>query len=404
MTRTIRVAATILLVLAAGTLTSTRMPARAQPALMSPEEAAVQLQPYLLTADTAPSGYDAGSPSVDGPASLAFFDTSGASPLAVVDRFEQQGFVLQSTQTLFLARTSTIIAAPESANFHIYVLRTPKQAQAVVANQTVPIDPSWPVVQPLSGLAVLGDGGVLYDLSGDNAEAIEYRWSRGALAFEVFARVGSGGPAGVMNLATALDTVVANNQPFDLSSPQVAPPATQSERLRALLRMSTIAVPAVAIPNGLTTTEPSISTSVGSVALATQPTDALLHVDTKWQRVAGLARLYASSSSATRYFCGFTEDASAAAQTVDFRDFSAGSGPPPRLEPSPVALGDDAYLRRTQITVSGRKLDSVILAWRHGPLALLVQVSDKPGSVKDADVAAFAQAIDAAYQQSAYAQ
>lgn len=406
MTRAARFVAAILLVLTVSALGGARLPARAQPALMSPEEAAVQLQPYFLSKSTAPSGYLAASPIIAGPASIAFSDTSGAGPLGLVALYEQEGLVLEAEQTLSRAPAlqSDIVAAPGTANFRVFVLRTAAEAQAIVAGSARPIDPGWTAIQPLGGLTSLGDDSALYELTASNSEASAYRWSRGALAFEVFARAGTAGPAGLVNLAVALDAIESANAPIDLSAPRSASPATQAERLQSLLRLASIEVPAAAIPDGLTSAGPAASTGVAAVALATRPADALYDLDTRWQRVASLSRLYTSRSLSTRYAIGFSEDASAAAQAGDFRDFPPTNGPAPLLEPSPVALGDDAYLDRTRITVARLVLDSVIISWRHGPLALSVQISDKPGSVKDADVIALAQAVDAAYQQSAYAQ
>jgi hypothetical protein len=73
------------------------------------------------------------------------------------------------------------------------------------------------------------------------------------------------------------------------------------------------------------------------------------------------------------------------------------------LEASPVALGDDSFLIRGQSKdASGQLTQYVEIQWRHGALALVAEISGKPGSVNDADVAAFAQAVEDAYQQSAY--
>ena len=373
------------------------------PPQMSPEEAAVQLQPYILKRGNAPSGYTASSAGFASPANKAFLDTSGASPLAVVAGYEQQGFVLEMLQTLSLDGDSAIVAAPQLANFHIFVMRSDDAAQAVVATTAIPLDASWTAVQTLDGLPTLGDDSVLYDLSAGDQEAIELRWRRGATAFEVFVRAGDGGPAGVVNLAQALDEQESANPPIDLSNPQVTPPATQAERLQALLRMQTIEVPASTFPSGFMSLGPSIGTSVGAVGNAADPTQMLNLVDTKWQQIANLSQTYASLSTSTRYYVGFDEDASAAAQAIDMRDFPPSVTSPPTLEPSPVALGDDAFVIHGHTTTSGSARDYTTLTWRHGALALTVEISGKPGSLNDADVVSLAQAVDAAYLKSVYA-
>jgi hypothetical protein len=373
--------------------------ATAQPAEMSPDEAALQFRPYVLTKNSAPAGYTVSPPNVWTPASLAFFnaDDMGVGPLAALAQYESDGWVIEFAQTI---RRAAAAAGPAQAAFAGFLMRTPEEAQRVVTAQTWPYPDAWKATPITDGVATVGDQSALYRLLGGGADGYGFRWSRGQVAYslEVSSLVDT---AALTGLAAAIDTVEAANPPIDLNAPQLTPPGDETTRLQSLLRMSTIAVAPSAIPVGLLSSGPSVMTVAGQVLATTEPDAALASLDGNWQRLIGVDHLFASTGS-TRYSYGFDEDASAEAQAVDIRDF--GTNPnPPTLETSPVALGDDSFLIRGQSKdASGQPTQYVVIQWRHGALALLAEISGKPDSVNDADVAAFAQAVEDAYQQSAY--
>jgi hypothetical protein len=374
----------------------------AQPAEMSAEEAALQLRPYVLTGVAVPDGYTATQPSVFTPASMAFFDASGASPLSVLDKFEQQGYVVQIAQTLDRSRSSSIVAGPFTAKLYIYLMRRNDDAQAIVDLRARQLIPPWQS-EPLTGIVTsLGDASALYHFSNGRNESFELRWRRGNVAFQLYSRAADGEAIGLVNLGTAIDAAESGNPPIDLSGPRYTPPGSETDRLQALLRMSSIEVPAAAIPPALNHGGPTVLTTAGMILTSPQPEEMLQLLDQKWQRLIAVTYGYTSAFVSTRYFYSLSEDASVDAAAIDLRDFSP--NPQPELEPMPVPLGDDGFMRHTTITVSGQVLDSIVLNWRHGALGLAIQISDKPGQISDAQAIAFAQALDAAYMQSAYAQ
>ena len=394
---------TALLVAAATFVLVTRSPRalQAQPVEMSPEEAALQLKPYILSAANVPAGYRADTAQVDTAVSVAFNDISGLSPNDALALLDNEGLVLRSSQQVLLLGNSTIDSAPPAATFTLSLMRSVDQAQAVLDDQSLQVPARGVDLRQLAVPSPLGDGNALYAVGSASRPLLDDRWRRGSLVFELSTFSTNGDPTGLLNLAAALDTAEAGNPPIDLSGSRVTPPANDADRLQTLLRLATIQPAADAIPSGLVSFGPQVLTSAGMVANAAQPALELQLLDQKWQRLIALGESLTSPSSATRYWFSVSEDATPEAAAIDMRDFSP--NPQPLLEPSPVALGDDAFLRHTQIVVAGAIRDSTEIVWRHGTVGLLVQISDLPGKVADDDVVAFAEAADVAYLQSAYA-
>jgi hypothetical protein len=393
------VALLAVLVLCAVLATTPVRQAAAQPAEMSPDEAALQFRPYVLSNDNAPAGYTVTGTSAYTPASLAFYSSNevGKSPIDALTQYEGDGLVILIGQAL---RRAAAASGPNVATFNSYLMRNSDAAHNIVDLTAGPYPVGFISVNRVDGAASVGEYSVLYQLIGRNGSEYDLRWSRGQVAYSIFGSMTSG-LNGLAPLATSIDAIEVTNPSIDLSAPTFTPPGDETTRLQSLLRMSTIAVAPSAIPAGFSSSGPSVMTVAGSVLATTEPDAALASLDGNWQRLIGVDHLFASTGS-TRYSYGFDEDASAEAQAVDIRDF--GTNPnPPTLETSPVALGDDSFLIRGQSKdASGQLTQYVEIQWRHGALALVAEISGKPGSVNDADVAAFAQAVEDAYQQSAY--
>lgn len=395
------VALVTLFALSAALATTPARHAVAQSADMSPDEAALQFRPYVLTKDNAPAGLATGSPFVWTPELYAYAtrDEFGMSPSDALSQFEADGLVLVFGQILNGASPST---GPANASFNALLMRSSEQAQKFVDLQAIPEALDRSNIQATNVAPRVGEYSVLYRFNaGKQNDVFSLRWARGQIVYAVYGPA-SDGPDGYAALAKAIDTVEVTNAPVDLSKPNLVPPATDTERLQVLLRPESIEPSTVALPNGFRAEIPTTASTVGLVLTSSDPAATLARYDESWQRVMHRTRQYTLADGEILYL-DLSEDASSAAARVDERDVLLPPGDTVTPVAAGVSFGDDNFAYMIAGTnQDGSQFESLRYSWLHGPLLLSVQLTAQSGTVDNHLLLTFAQAVEDAYQQSAY--
>ncbi|MGH2884682.1 MAG: hypothetical protein ACRDPA_18605, partial [Solirubrobacteraceae bacterium] len=262
-----------------------------EPAQLSPEEAAARLQPYLLPGSALPPSYSRQALVVRTPATLAALNAGDRAPVAVLQEIEAAGVLVDFSELLGPASVSAFDKTAVYAIFDVYAFASPDAATAFVQDQTLQLDGDQVSVQPASDAPQLGDlsaGYTVASASGTNpisrGVGAHLRWQQGSVAFELFG-VDPSPPAVALlwQLVTALAAVETAQPPVAFTDPAITPPATEEQRLQALLRLQTIAptsLPADFVGGGGTPV-----TVASYVAQAQDPQAMLQRVDGSWQRV-----------------------------------------------------------------------------------------------------------------------
>lgn len=206
--------------------------------LLSPEEAAVQLKPYVLTDADAPTGYAVGAPAVTTPAGLAYQDTAHLGHAASLRAWEHGGLLAQVQQAL--SPTTAVRADYAPPTLAITLFRTIEEADAFV-NEPLH-DTATQQVAPIP--SALGAAWSFTPIDGPLDEANNLiLWHRGLVAFSLAARAYE-----AAGLATAIDAVEVGQPAVVLGTPTVTPPGTEEDRLNAGLRLAAITPPV--LPDG----------------------------------------------------------------------------------------------------------------------------------------------------------
>lgn len=383
---------------------------------ISTEELAIRLLPYLASETDAPAGYRPAGVDVDTPATQALKETApGADPWAAFDRNQRQ-FLIQLHQFLRPVASTTppvytvkVMIDAETAR------RTTSAADPPASSVT-----RLPITSPLGEASVAWQWSIM-DPTGQAREVTEVRWFRGRLAYSV-QRTAPPGGAGfdeLLAIARWADARAATLPPLDFT-PRVSAPATEAERLEALLRLRAFDVPAEDVPAGFRLLPPGIGSfhpAQGVVNLTLLNPDfgadaALNRFAEVWQRVytAGAWFGRGEGQDAPKLVSIVGLDADEAAAERDVRDpieavFGI-SQPTSQPEVAPVRLGETTtfFVFRVPPAPDGSPSgESMALRWRHGSVVLSAESVGAAGAVSLDELVTFARAVEAAYQASVLA-
>jgi hypothetical protein len=262
---------------------------------------------------------------------------------------------------------------------------------------TVAIRGAWHRVLPLSRIGL------------PDQEAYELRWQRGPLAFAIttVAAVGAGHLQTSLDLAAAIDARVAAHPAFDPDRPTTVAPASEAQRLDALLQIESLNLRALMPPPDYELLDTSLdiqhpAQSVVRAALGSGPlaggAAALERFTVAWKRVMEVTATYVprQGSAGPDFELAVIIDADADAAERDLRDLVVGPGTQVTTEAPPVILGDSTAAYRLTYP-AGAGFD---IGWRHGRVLFFLSAFGPPDSIDVEALVAFAQRVEAAYQAS----
>lgn len=382
--------------------------AQAEGESLSPEEAILSLAPYLLTTAETPSGYTLAGYTVNTPALLAATQTPmDGDPRATLAQRLSEGFVVQAGQNLVPAPGS---AAP-AAGTSVYLMADSGSAAALASGATLPPLPSPNLDVETVALGDFAEAHIAWHLivrlpgQPDTGQYL-VRWQRGQLVFAVtiFAPAGDEKADDLLAVLQPYAAKVAALPDLALAAPTVAPPATEAERLEALLKLSTIAIPANDAPLGYRLTSRIPFSVAGQVLGSPDPHAALIQQDLEWQRLVELRTTFTTAQGARgpRLVLSAFQDASAEAATLDINTLVTSANT--TLEPidAPAALGDARAAFHARSVTNGAVSETVYFFWTHGAVGVGVQMSGPEGAIDADELLAFAEQAEAAYQRSAF--
>jgi hypothetical protein len=382
------------------------------------EELAARLLPFLPAATEAPSGYRFGPMVVETPAILAQrIAQPGEDPRAALARTPNLP-VVQISQEFLPAEPRGSPPLP----FFVIARLAP--------DPTAAADNVSPSRRPEGVLALdAGDGlGEERDAFLDPrtrpdqppAETLVVRWRRGGVVLEFIrgALAGESDVAGTLAYAAQLDAKAARLPLPGETPPTVTPPATEGERLEALLRLRTFSV----LPEDLPASYwPAISGMALHPAQAVVNTARFQQVDvaelvrrsaeTFGQVYLGGGWLTNAPEEAVRglpdeawpgvrvvYFASLDADEAAAGRQVrdPYSMLMGALGPERTPAPAPVTLGEETFV--WQVRLDGT--ESWALRWRHGSVVLFAESVGPVGALGFDELVDLARAVEAAYQRS----
>jgi hypothetical protein len=385
-------------------------------ASISTEELAVRLLPYLLTEAEAPAGYRLDGVEVDTPATQALKETApGGDPAAAFDRNQRQ-FLIQLHQALV-----PVTGLAPSPIFSVMLMADAEVARAHASETRPPASDvtRLPLDQTLGEASVAWQWPVV-DPSGRAREVMDVRWQRGRLVLSVqrSATAGEGGLVELLALARRADTRVAALPPLDLT-PSVAAPATEAERMEAVLRLRTLSIAPSDVPAGFSPLPPGPGTfhpAQGVVNLILLNPDfgseaSLDRYAGVWRRVYTAGEWFGrgQGQDIPRLVSIVALDADEGAAERDVRDPIAAvfgiSQPDRQPSPAPVSFGETTtfFVFRFLRPDGSPGGESMALRWRHGSVVLSAESVGPAGAVSVDELVAFARAVEAAYQASALA-
>jgi hypothetical protein len=385
----------------------------------SPEAVAQALQPYLLQGIIPVPDLIAYTPWAHPPSLLAYYASSNGDPFAVLDRLEQEGLLLEVVYSvspsgpLFVSERHPDIPGP-TAYFRLLVLRGADEAQAFVEGRARTPHPAWSV-QPITERPSLGDDARWFRCdppSGMSATQFgrdwqdhghHVRWRRGLLAFDLRMGMPQVDLPGFVALAQQLDAVQALKLPLRLHS-QIPAPATERERLAALLRLDRLlndsALDHVAKRVSLKYAPIDTPSPAQVVLDAVEHARELHRLDVGWQRVAALKVGFVGPSR-TILTAEAIVDATAEAARRDLQAPPQDVWDTQQVLPNALTLGDQTVtMRLTHRRPDSWEWQEESVAWTHGPVKLIAHAS---GFTHQADwslLSAFALALEEAYQSN----
>lgn len=378
----------------------------------SPEQAMVELAPFRLTAADLPAGYLPQTPSYFTPSGEAVLNTSPAGdPHRLLDLYSNDGYIAWTAQRLS-GGSSTLPAA----TFYAYVMKDVRRARDRTDGRLDgPHGSDSQFVDDVPVQAVTGDATGIWHIVSTNVRGVTsggyfVRWQHGRLTFTV----STGAPYGkeklddALALLAAIDRVIVARMVPDGAVPAVSPPASESERIDAALKLRTIEIGEDDAPGGFLVAAHGLIHPAGSVLLSANPSATLRRQDEQFRRVIAVSETFLSLSdpdnSGLQLVAALHADADGA--LADFTALSSGSastGATPIA--APIQAGDAmAALRfsRVQAGTSKTEIDEVIVYWLHGPVLLEASLVASPDVLTDELVAGFVQQAEAAYQASAF--
>jgi hypothetical protein len=392
-----------------------RRSAEAQAALpqFSPEQAMVELAPLRLRAADLPAGYQPQTPSYFTPSGESVLNTPpGGDPHRALDLYSNEGYVVWTSQ-----RLSGGSATLPAAYFYAYFMKDVRRARDRTDGRLDgPHGSDSEFVDDVSVQSVAGDATSIWHLVSTDARGVSsggylVRWQRGRLAFTIStaAPFGKEKLDDALALLAAIDKAIVVRMVPDSAVPDVAPPASESERIDAALRLRTIDIGDDAAPDGFLVFSHGLIHPAGSVLASSNPIATLRQQDQQFRRVIAFSETFLSlddpNNSGLRLVASLHADTDGA-----LADFTALSAPNASTGATPIAppmqAGDAiAALRFPQVQAGTAKteLDEVIVYWLHGPLLLSVSLVAAPDVLTDDFIAGFAQQAEAAYQASAFA-
>jgi hypothetical protein len=387
-------------------------PAAAQtPPAPSPEELTLGLQPYLLTANDIPAGYEiTGSGSVT-PAALAYQQSNTASEGQSVLRSVSQAGILAGIE-------QQIDPKPASAvRRYVYTVRlfdTSTHAATYMHNTLDSSGDTGVQVTSESLPVALGDesGGlhvVLTDSSGI-ATGIEYvYWRRG----RVLLRMGME----VADLTESIDQVLPFAQAADARAAKVTAPAPQTQATLAVTSSeSTRVAAAYALfdrlpadsftPAGLMALDPFVISNADLLLDKSDPTSAYTSLITNTGRIVGIERDFGTLQAegndivAVQYvLCATTQGAQVELQNPFDGDTTISIAHTYAL---PKPLGDSSALLEGTVTFkSGTTATALAVVWTHGDVVLKTIAFSPSTDIGTDQIIALATQVDAGFSRTA---
>lgn len=382
------------------------------------EELAARLLPYLPDATEAPPGYRFGPMVVETPATLALrIAQPGVDPRAALARTPDLPIV-QINQEFLPAGPTGPVPLP----FFVIVRLAP--------HPLVAADNVSPSRRP-DGVLSVGVG----DALGEERDAfldprtqpgqppIEHlivRWRRGGVVLEMIRRApaGESDVNGTLAYAMQLDAKAARLPLPGATPPTVTPPASETERLEALLRLRTFSVLPEDLPAPYWPYVTGMTIHPAQAAVETarfqqvNPAEEVRRSAETFRRVyLGGGWLTNAPEEAVRglpdeawpgvrvvYFAALDADEEAARREVrdSYSMLMGRLGPQREPTPAPVTLGDETFF--WQVCIDGT--ESWALHWRHGSVVLGVESAGPVGALNFDALVDIARAVEAAYQRS----
>ncbi len=386
--------------------------AQTAPPQFSPEQAMVELAPLRLQAADLPAGYQPQTPAYFTPSGESVLNTPpSGDPHRLLDIYSNDGYLVWTSQRLSIGS-----ATLPAASFYAYAMKDVRRARDRTDGRLDgPHGSDSQFVDDVPVQSIAGDATSVWHIVSTSTRGVSsggytVRWQRGRLAFTITtaAPFGKEKLDDALALLAAIDKTIAARSVPDSAVPDVAPPASESERIDAALKLRTIDIGEDAAPNGFLIAGHGLIHPAGSVLLSTNPGATLRRQDEQFRRVIALTETFLSlddpENSGLQLVATLHADADGA--LADFTALSGGSaatGATPIA--APMQAGDAiAALRFPQVQAGTAKTeyDEVIVYWLHGPLLLSVSLVATPDVLSDALVAGFAQQAEAAYQASAF--
>lgn len=386
--------------------------AQTAPPQFSPEQAMVELAPLRLQAADLPAGYQPQTPAYFTPSGESVLNTPpSGDPHRLLDIYSNDGYLVWTSQRLSIGS-----ATLPAASFYAYAMKDVRRARDRTDGRLDgPHGSDSQFVDDVPVQSIAGDATSVWHIVSTSTRGVSsggytVRWQRGRLAFTITtaAPFGKEKLDDALALLAAIDKAIVARSVPDSAVPDVAPPASESERIDAALKLRTIDIGEDAAPNGFLIAGHGLIHPAGSVLLSTNPGATLRRQDEQFRRVIALTETFLSlddpENSGLQLVATLHADADGA--LADFTALSGGSaatGATPIA--APMQAGDAiAALRFPQVQAGTAKTeyDEVIVYWLHGPLLLSVSLVATPDVLSDALVAGFAQQAEAAYQASAF--
>jgi len=411
--RLCRLCGRVLALLILSVLGSQAPVARAQtPTALSPEEAVIALAPFQLAPAALPDGYRLAGTLVDTLSTLAYVAAQpDGDPAAAFALRRQQGFVVRTTQILVPAGFSSV----PLANFTVNLMRDEASARAYSSGVTVPPRSADGVqvdrIEPEIAVGEVHAAWQVTLMPADQEAQVQFliRWQRGRLAFSVV----TGAPQGQERLAGATDLVLAvDGTEAGLPAPAlgtatVAPPATEEQRLDALVALQSIAIAADEAPIGFGFAGRSILHPARFVLTSSDPQAALDRIDNRWKRVIGIVETFDTpqGGGGPRLSLNAAVDGDVAAASTDLHDMVTDVDGQNQVVEPPLRLGDDTVAYQSSTTTrDGNVFHGFSIGWRHGRTILTATMTAPAASISMDDLVEFARQIEATYHSSALGQ
>jgi hypothetical protein len=377
----------------------TAVHAQTATAQVSPEEAVIALRPFILADKDVKAGYTLDVPHIDTVVTDAFFDSD---PQAMFDSETKAGFIIDIHQTLKPQDTSSGLPTLE---LFVNLFADDASARAFAAGKALPPQSSQTLkIAPVTLTEPLGESSFAYhgvDTTPDLPPANFYtvRWSRGRIAYSAL----TDNDPGKEKLSDTLDFAVAHdkrvaNLTLQFGSSTLTPPATEQQRLDALLRLKEADAQASQEPEGYSMTSSGAVHPAGIVATAGDPADALQAVDVRWKRIASISGTFTSTTDKAlmlTYAIGL--DADGAAAQVDATDYLPAPGESATPVDLGIQLGDvTAAFRVLGSNADGTPYEDLNISWTHGRVILVVNMQGAPDTTSFETLIALARQVDAA--------